>query len=552
MKEKFQQFGKSMLVPITLIALSGLFLGLGGALTTELTMTSLGVNWDWYSTSFLYDFFSVVKGLGNVIIGNLGPLYAVGCAFSLSRKEKGWAAYSALVCYLAMLNTNQILLNSAGLNATTTSVTALQETGLTAIEASKIAGLYTTSLGFFCNNSGVFGGILVGCIVAWLTSKFYNTKLPTALSFFAGTRTVPILALVMGGFLGIAFYFCWPFVGGLFTNVAGFVSESGLVGTFVYRFTDECLVPFGMHPILSTPMRWTELGGVAMVDGVRVVGNSAIQLAQLASPESGKLLVRAFMAASGVVNFALCPAEALAMYHCAKKENKKKVAGLLIPTIVSTTCFGVTEPIIFTFLFSAPWLYFFVHAPLAGLAEVVCEASKVSIYQGNIKDWIPCLLRPEKIYITPYLWIIPIFFAVTYILFRFLIIKFNVQTPGREENVAEEDIHLISKEEYNQAKQANKKDSSNSDVTVEENEDLALAKGIVQALGGRNNILDVDNCISRLRIVVQDSSLVAPDDVFKNQLQAMGVVHMGDKALQIIYGPAVGGVAADVRDELGL
>lgn len=553
MKEKFQQFGKAMLVPVSLIALSGLFLGLGGALTAELTMTSLGVDWAWYSTSFIFDFFSVVKGLGNVIIGNLGPLYAVGCAFSLSRKEKGWAAFSALICFLAMQNTMQILLNADGLSAATTSVEALMETGKTAIEASKIAGLYTTSLGFFCYNSGVFGGIAVGCIVAWITTKFYNTKLPTALSFFAGTRTVPIISLVAGGVLGIAFFYIWPTIGGIFTNLAGFVHDSDLLGTFVYRLVDESLVPFGMHPILSTPMRWTELGGVATVDGVRVVGNSAIQLAQLASPEPGKLLVRAFMGGAGIINFALYPGEALAMYHCARKENKKKVAGLLIPTIVSTTCFGVTEPILFTFLFTAPWLYFLVHAPLAALGEVACEFFNISIFQGNIKDWIPCFLRPEKINILPYLWLMPIFFIVAYCLFRFFITKFNVPTPGREIDVDEEDIHLISKDEYNK-RMEEKKAATISASTIKENDsdDVKLAKNIIEALGGRDNILDVDNCISRLRIVVKDSSIVAADDVFKKQLKAMGVVHMGKTALQIIYGPAVGGIAADVRDVLGI
>lgn len=553
MKEKFQQFGKAMLVPVSLIALSGLFLGLGGALTAELTMTSLGVNWEWYSNSFLFDFFSVIKGLGNIVIGNLGPLYAVGCAFSLSKKEKGWAAFSALICYLAMLNTMQILLGAQGLSAATTSVDALMETGLTAIEASKIAGLYTTSLGFFGYNAGVFGGIIVGCLIAAITTKFYNTKLPTALSFFAGTRTVPIISLVAGGGLGIAFYFVWPTIGGLFTNLAGFVSDSGLFGTFIYRLVDESLVPFGMHPILSTPMRWTELGGVATVDGVRVVGNSAIQLAQLASPEPGKLLVRALMGGAGIINFALFPAEALAMYHCARKENKKKVAGLLIPTIVSTTCFGVTEPILFTFLFTAPWLYFCVHVPLAALGEAASEFFKVSIYQGNIKDWIPCLLRPEKINIVPYLWLMPIFFVAAYLLFRFLITKFNVPTPGREIDVEEDDIHLITKAEYNE-RMAEKKagNVASADIKAEDNDDIKLAKNIVEALGGADNIEDLDNCISRLRIIVKDAGKVASDDVFKKQLKAMGVVHMGAKALQIIYGPAVGGIAADVRDVLGM
>lgn len=553
MKEKFQQFGKAMLVPVSLIALSGLFLGLGGALTTELTMTSLGVNWSWYSTSFLYDFFSVIKGLGNVIIGNLGPLYAVGCAFSLSKKEKGWAAFSAVVCYFAMQNTMHILLNIQGLSASTTSVDALIASGMTAIEASKIAGLYTTNLGFFCYNSGVFGGIVVGCLIASVTTRFYNTKLPTALSFFAGTRTVPIISLAAGGGLGLAFYFIWPTIGGLFTNLAAFVSSSGLFGTLIYRLVDESLVPFGMHPIISTPMRWTELGGVAIVDGVRVVGNSAIQLAQLASPEPGKLLVRAFMGGAGIINFALFPGEALAIYHCAYKKNKKKVAGLLIPTIVSTTCFGVTEPILFTFLFTAPWLYFFVHVPLAALGEAACEFFKVSIYQGNIKDWIPCLLRPEKIYIVPYLWLMPVFFVSAYGIFRFLITKFNVPTPGREPDVDENDIHLISKAEYNQKMAEKKERKINADTIKEEDsEDIKLAKNIVEALGGAGNIEDLDNCISRLRIVVKDGGKVAPDDVFKKQLKAMGVVHIGDKALQIIYGPAVAGVAEDIRDILGI
>lgn len=149
MKEKIQSFGKAMLVPITLIAISGLFLGIGSVFTTELTLVSLGVNWDWYAASPLFTFFSVFKGLGEVIIGNLGVLFAVGCAFSLSRKEKGWAAFSALVCYLTMLKTVEILLGAAGLAADNTTVEALQKVGLTSIQASEQSALYTTSLGFF-------------------------------------------------------------------------------------------------------------------------------------------------------------------------------------------------------------------------------------------------------------------------------------------------------------------------------------------------------------------------------------------------------------------
>lgn len=191
MKEKFQSFGKAMLVPITLIAISGLFLGIGSVFTTELTLVSLGVNWDWYAASPLFTFFSVFKGLGEVIIGNLGVLFAVGCAFSLSRKEKGWAAFSALVCYLTMLKTVEILLGAAGLAADNTTVEALQKVGLTSIQASEQSALYTTSLGFFGYSSGVFAGIIVGCLVAWITGRFYKTKLPTALAFFCGQSNGP-------------------------------------------------------------------------------------------------------------------------------------------------------------------------------------------------------------------------------------------------------------------------------------------------------------------------------------------------------------------------
>lgn len=550
MKEKFQQFGKAMLVPISLIALSGLLIGLGGALTTELTMTSLGVDWSWYSTSLIYDFFSVIKGLGNVIIGNLGPLYAVGVAFSLSRKEKGWAAFSALICYLAMHNTINVLLEAQGLTAAGTSVEALTAGGMSALEASKVSALYTVHLGYFTYSMGVLGGIIVGCLVAWVTMKFYKTKLPTALAFFSGTRTVPIICLLMGGALGIFFYFAYPLIGNTLTNLAGLVHSSGLVGTFIYRFADECLVPFGMHPMLETPMYWTELGGVAMVDGVRVVGNSAIQLAQLASPEGGKILVRSFMGGLGIINFAIYPGAALAMYRCAKPENRKKVLGLMIPAIVSTTCFGITEPILFTFLFVAPWLYFLVYAPLAAVGEVLCELFQVSIYQGNIKDWIPFFLRPDKINIWPYLWLFPIFFILAYFLFKFFINKFNVMTPGREENVAEDDIRLYTKEDYTKKVEGEKAREESKPQQVED-KGILLAKGIVKALGGKDNILDVDNCISRLRIVLAEPAKMEADEVFKRKLEAMGVIHMGN-AVQIIYGPAVASVAVDVRDVLGI
>lgn len=543
MKEKFQQFGKAMLVPISLIALSGLLIGLGGALTNELTMTSLGVNWAWYSKSFLFQIFLVISGLGGVIIGNLGPLYAVGVAFSLVKKEKGWAAFSALICYLAMHVTISILLESNGYSAATMSVDALIASGSTALEASKISALYTTHMGYFTYSMGVLGGIVVGCTVAWATNKFYKTKLPTALAFFSGTRTVPIVCLLIGGGLGLFFYFTYPIIGNALTELAAIVHDSGLFGTFLYRFADESLVPFGMHPMLETPMYWTELGGVAIVDGVRVVGNSAIQLAQLASPANEPILVRAFMGGLGIVNFAIYPGAAFAMYRCARPENRKKVLGLMIPAIVATTCFGITEPILFTFLFAAPWLYFLVYAPLAAFGEVLSEMFKVSIYQGNIKDWIPFFLRPEKINIVPYLWLFPLFFAASYFLFKFFITKFNVMTPGRELDVAEDEIRLYTKEDVENKKENKSKKATKQDKGME------LAHRIVEGLGGKENIVEVDNCISRLRIIVKNPDLVVADEIWKRDLEAMGVIRM-NTGIQIVYGAHVASVAVDVKEAM--
>lgn len=547
MKEKLQTYGKAMLVPISLVAIGGLLLGVGGALTSEVTINSLGGHWDSWSHSFFFKFFSVIKGLGDVIFKNLGILYAVGVAFSLSRKENGWAAFSAMVAYISMLTTISILLKNHGLSVDNTTISSFVSQGQSTIQATKSAALFTTELGYFTYRTGVFGGLAIGFSIAAVHARFYNTKLPVILSFFSGTRTVPILSLLAGGALGIFFFFCWPFVGHVLGNFAGFVHESGLIGTFVYRFVNEILIPFGMHPLLSLPIRWTELGGSTVVDGVIVSGTSAIQMAQLASSEPGKLLVRAFMGGNAIINFAIYPGIALAMYHTTRPENKKKVAALLISVVVSTIVFGITEPILFTFLFIAPWLYFLVYAPLAAIGEVLAEFSQVSVYQGNIKDWIPFIFRPEKLNMWPFLYLFPIFFIVSYLIFRLCIQYFNIRTPGRDEAEDDGDIKLYSKKDYNEksaqgaASQLDKGHASPGN---------GLAGEIIAALGGQENIVEVDNCISRLRVILHNVELIADDRHWKNELNAMGVVRVGKNGVQVVYGPDVCRIAVEVRELL--
>lgn len=546
MKERLQMYGKSMLVPISLVAIGGLLLGVGGALTSETTINSFGLDWGSYSHSVWYKCFTVIKGLGDVIFKNLGMLYAVGVAFSLAKKEQGWAAFSAMVAYLSMLMTLSILLKNEGLNAENTTIAGFVAQGQSAIDATKSSALFTTELGYFSYRTGVFGGLAIGFCIAAIHARFYNTKLPLALSFFSGTRTVPILSLLAGGVLGAFFFVCWPFIGGTLGSFAGFVHDSELLGTFVYRAVNEILIPFGMHPLISLPIRWTQLGGSEMVDGVLVSGTSAIQMAQLASPEPGKLLVRGFMGGNAIINFAIYPGIALAMYHATRKENKKKVAALLISVVISTIVFGITEPILFTFLFIAPWLYFFIYAPLAALGEVLSELCKVSIYQGNIKDWIPFFFRPEKLNIWPFLYLFPAFFVASYALFRVLITRFNIQTPGREDVGSDDEIRLYTKQDYSE--KVNKK-STGGEIKKASTEG-SLAEGIISALGGRENIVEVDNCISRLRIVLVNAELMAPDRHWKENLEAMGIVRIGKNGVQIVYGPNVCSIAVDVRELL--
>jgi PTS system maltose and glucose-specific IIC component len=530
-----------MLVPLSLLAIGGLFLGLGGAMTAKMTVTSLGFEWDVYTQSSLFTFFSVIKGLGDVIFQNLSMFYAIGVAFSLSTKEKGWAAFSAAVAYLTMQITISILLKSKGLNATTTTVDALVSSGMERIKAVEMNSLFTVDQGYFTYRTGVFGGLVVGVLSHIVHMRYYNKKLPAALSFFSGTRMLPILALIVGGFVGGFFYFTWPVIGGYLALFGTLVQKSGLIGTFLFRYIWESITPFGLHQIILIPMRWTELGGTMTIDGQLVTGTVGIQLAQLASPEPGKLLVRSFMGGAPIINFAAYPAVALAMYQTAKPENKKVVASLLIPALISVIGFGITEPMFFTFLFAAPWLYFAVHAPLSALGEVAAEFCGVSVYQGNIKDWLPFLFRPEKLNLYPYLYLLPIFFLLYYVIFKFCIVKFNLMTPGRDN--ANEEIKLYTRKDY----EAKLKGEDGQQTVPQASSGLDFAREIIENLGGKDNISEVDNCMSRLRVIIRDKNLVAADNIWRNQLKALGVVRQGN-ALQIIYGTKVQEISADVKE----
>lgn len=539
MKQKMQMVGQAMLVPISIITIGSMFMGFGSAFTSSGTIAALHLDSVITRDSFWFAFFSVLKATGDVVFRNLPLFFSIGVAFGLAKKEKAWAAFSGAVCFMAMHFIISVLLELNGLTPqTTTADWFVQNQHLDPTTAVQKASIYTTELGMFSYRMSVFGGMIVGLVTSYLHNRLYNVKLPLVLSFFAGTRTVPIVTLMVGSLLGVMLFFIWPPVGGMLAQFSKLIANSGLAGTFIWAIADKSLLPVGLHHLITTPIRLTELGGSMEICGQLVSGTTNIYMAQLGCEETPELLVRGFQSGRVVVHFGALPGAALAIYQCSRAPQKKVVAGLLIPVVATMMLFGVTEPIEYTFLFVAPWLFYFVHVPLTGLAFVLTEMANVSIYGGSLKDILPVLLQPNKLNLWGYLWLTPLFFVIYYGLFRYLILRFNVMTPGREsDDRGEGETKLYTKQDY-KARQAQQEKTP------------SLAPRIIAAFGGKENIEQFDNCISRLRVEVKDPTRVANEILWKKTLGAKGFVRVGDNGFQIIYGAEVIMIAGDCKELL--
>lgn len=564
MKEKLQRFGQVMLIPISVITIGSLFMGLGSAFTGEATLRALNLWGAIHPGTGLFSFFSLMQATGGLVFNNLAIFFAVGCAFGLAKREKGWAAFSGLIAFIAMHTLINQMFTLHNISVDTVSVQYLMDhLNYSQLHAIRYNSLFNMESGIFSYRLGIFGGLLAGLLAAWLHNRLWNVKLPVYLEFFAGTRAVPIASLVCGALLGVLLYYVWPPIGYALTNLGLFINRSGLVGTFVWACLDKGLLPFGLHNLITTPLRLTELGGQMTIDGHVFSGTTNIYMAQIASNDNLKFLVRGFQSGRIPLHFGALPGAALAMYVTARKENRKRVAGLLIPAVLTMVLFGVTEPLEFTFLFVAPWLFWLVHVPLTGIIFVVTEFFKVSVYGASVKDILPVLFQPNKLYVTPYLFIIPICFVVYFYVFRYLILRFNVQTPGRELAADSGDIRLFTKKDYKE-KESEKKAKgddalagagpvamADAETTKDDNDALTLAQQIVEALGGKDNVDTVEYCMTRLRVHTNDGSKVADRNIWMEKLGANGIVKNGD-SIQVIYGTKVPMIAGDVREELGL
>lgn len=530
MKDKIfgvlQRVGRSFMLPIAVLPVAGLLLGIGSSFTNETTIATYGLQGILGNGTVLHALLMIMSKAGNVIFDNLPIIFAVGVAIGMAKAEKEVAALSAMISFFVMhASINAVLLLAGKVLADGT------------IAPDVLDGTIASVCGIQTLQMGVFGGILVGLGVAALHNRFYKIELPNALSFFGGSRFVPIISTVTYVGIGILMYFIWPAVQNGIFALGGLVTGTGYFGTLIFGIIKRALIPFGLHHVFYMPFWQTAVGGTMMVDGNLIQGGQNIFFAQLASSDVTHFSADATRYFSGEFIFMIfgLPGAALAMYRCAKPEKKKAAGGLLLSAALACMFTGITEPIEFSFLFVAPML-FAVQVILAGSAYMVAHILNIAVgltFSGGLLDLMifGVLQGNAK---TSWLRIIPagiVYFLLYYFLFSFLIKKFDLKTPGREDD--DEETKLYTKADVNARRTEAKEGESCSQA---ENSKDSRSAAIAMGMGGRNNITSVDCCATRLRCSIADSSLV--DEKLLKSTGAVGVIVKG-QGIQIIYGPQV-------------
>ena len=538
MKDKIfsvlQRIGRSFMLPIAILPVAGLLLGIGSSFTNATTIETYGLTKILGDGTILHYLLMIMNKVGSAVFDNLPLIFAVGVAIGMAKKEKEVSALSAVIAYFVMNTAINAMLINNGL---------ILENG--EIAESVLEGTITSVCGIQSLQMGVFGGIIVGLGVAALHNRFYRIQLPSALSFFGGTRFVPIISTIVYMFVGILMYFVWPAVQNGIFALGGLVTGSGYVGTLIFGLIKRALIPFGLHHVFYMPFWQTAVGGTMEVAGQMVQGGQNIFFAQLAdSANIAHFSADATRYFSGEFIFMIfgLPGAALAMYQCAKPEKKKAAGGLLLSAALACMATGITEPLEFSFLFVAPAL-FAVQVILAGSAYMIAHMLNVAVgltFSGGFLDFFlfGILQGNEK---TSWLRVIPvgiIYFLLYYFIFKFMIRKFDFKTPGREEDDVE--TKLYTKADVNARKAAA------GEIQASDSED-PVSEAITRGLGGKKNISDVDCCATRLRCTIHDASRVS-DSILK-ATGASGVVHKGN-GVQVIYGPNVTVIKSNLEDYL--
>ena len=539
MKDKIfgvlQRVGRSFMLPIAILPVAGLLLGFGSSFTNATTIQTYGLEKILGDGTILNSLLIIMNKVGSAVFDNLPLIFAVGVAIGMAKKEKEVAALSALIAFFVMnVAINAMLVITGEITADGT------------IASNVLEGTITSVCGIQSLQMGVFGGIIVGLGVAALHNRFHKIVLPNALSFFGGSRFVPIISTLVYMFVGIGMYFAWPVVQNGIYALGGLVTGSGYLGTLIFGIIKRALIPFGLHHVFYMPFWQTAVGGTMEVAGQMVQGGQNIFFAQLAdSANIAHFSADATRYFSGEFIFMIfgLPGAALAMYRCAKPEKKKQAGGLLLSATLACMMTGITEPLEFSFLFVAPAL-FAVQVVLAGSAYMIAHILNIAVgltFSGGFLDlFLFGILQGNAK--TSWLRIIPvgiIYFFLYYFIFSFLIKKFNFKTPGREDDDTE--TKLYTKADVNARKEAGKETAGNTGTAD------PVSEAITQGLGGKKNISDVDCCATRLRITVHDAARVN-DEIIKTT-GSRGIVKKG-QGVQIIYGPQVTVIKSKLEDYL--
>ena len=537
MKDKvfgvLQRVGRSFMLPIAILPVAGLLLGLGSSFTNETTIATYHLQKILGDGTVLHALLTIMNKVGSAIFDNLPLIFAVGVAVGMAKKEKEVAALSSMIAFFVMHVSISAMLSINGMILPDGS-----------IAKDVLEGTVASVCGIQSLQMGVFGGIIVGLGVAALHNRFHNIVLPNALSFFGGSRFIPIISTIAYMFVGILMCFVWPVVQDGIYALGGLVTGSGYIGTLIFGIVKRALIPFGLHHVFYMPFWQTAVGGTMEVAGQMVQGGQNIFFAQLAdSANITHFSADATRYFSGEFIFMIfgLPGAALAMYRCAKPEKKKQAGGLLLSAALTSMLTGITEPIEFSFLFVAPML-FGVQVVLAGAAYMIAHMLNIAVgltFSGGFIDLFlfGILQGNEK---TSWIRIIPvgiIYFILYYVIFTFLIKKFDLKTPGREDDDVE--TKLYTKADVN----AKKETGEITWITAKDDIDVKITAG----LGGKKNISDIDCCATRLRVTVHDVKLVN-EDILK-QTGSRGIVKRG-QGVQIIYGPHVTVIKSKLEDYL--
>lgn len=494
MFKQLQKIGKAFMLPIAILPAAGLLLGIGGALSNPNTVQA----YPFLNISWLQGIFSIMSSAGDVVFSNLALIMCIGLSVGLAKKDKGTAGLAGAVSFLVM-------------NASIKGMITAFNPAVESID------------------TGIVGAIVIGLTVSYLHNKYGNIQLPAVLGFFGGSRFVPIVSSFSAIFIGAIFFLIWPTFQGWLVSAGNAIAGLGPIGTFLYGFLLRLTGAVGLHHMIYPLFWYTELGGIATVAGQTVTGAQNIFFAQLADPNHTGLFTegtRFFAGRFATMMFGL-PAACLAMYHCVPKAKRKLVGGLFLGAAITSFVTGITEPIEFMFLFVAPWLYV-VHAFFDGLSFFIADILNISIgntFSGGLIDFtlFGVLQGNDK---TNWIYVLivgVIWFALYYFTFRFLITKFNVMTPGREAD--SEEVKVVTKDSMNET-----------------------ATQILEALGGEENLDDVDACITRLRVAVKDVSKVDKDRI--KALGATAVLEVKG-GIQAIFGAKADPLKQKINEIIG-